>query len=60
MLLSEHLEFLPTMHHRAGADFRDVLDDAFADSLPGSNPDMLQEGARHIVEERLSGVEQKP
>ena len=45
------------MDNRAGIDFRDPLEDAVAEFLPGVYPDMSQERTRHFAEKRLCDVE---
>ena len=36
------------MNYRFGVDFRDALENAAPEFLPGLNPDVPQEGARHL------------
>ena len=45
------------MNNRFGVDFRDALEDAAAEFLPGLNPDVPQERARHLPKERLDDIE---
>ena len=52
-----HRTSSPPVNYRFGVDFRDALENAAPEFLPGLNPDVLQEGARHLPKERLDNIQ---
>jgi hypothetical protein len=45
------------MNHGCSVDFRDSQQDALAEFIPGSHPDMPKKGARHFAKEGLHNIE---
>ena len=52
----QSLELLPPVDNWGGVDFRDALEDASAEFLPGLHPDVPQECARHLTKQSFNDI----
>src|SRR5437867_7463496 len=56
-LSNQKIELFPTMHHGSSIDLRDPAQNSFFEFGFGFDPDLPQEGMRHLAKERFHQIE---